>query len=109
MGLSRFQNRIINTVCRELGVSRPSIFSSSRRGEVVLARHISYKILYNYTNVTLITLGEEFKKKSHSSVSTALNTIQNRIDTDKKCAIIYDTIIKKIEEIQNEEQLASRG
>ena len=108
MGLNRFQERIIDTVCKELGVNRPSLFSESRRGEVVLARHISYKILYNYTNVTLSTLSEVFKKKNHSSVSIALRTIQDRIDTSKQCSILYDTIIKEIERIRNEEQLATR-
>jgi hypothetical protein len=34
--------------------------------------------------------------------------MQDRIDTSKQCSILYDTIIKEIERIRNEEQLATR-
>lgn len=102
MGLNKFQERIIDTICLETGVNRPSLFSVSRRGEVVAARHIAYKILYNYTNITHVSLAKAFNKKGHASVSLALRSLQNLIETSKKHSILYDTIVNEIEKIQDE-------
>jgi chromosomal replication initiation ATPase DnaA len=84
------------------------ISKKTRKGEVVLARHIFHHYLCYNTSYSLKVIGNLLELKlDHSTVIHSKKTINDLLDTDKALRIDYAEIVRKmsIDNIISEEEI----
>lgn len=75
--------RVTRLVCQHLEVPFKELFKKNRKREVCLARHISmYIIRTHYPTVTLVSLGNYFCGRDHTSVVHGVQVIKNLMWSD---------------------------
>jgi chromosomal replication initiator protein len=87
---------IKNVVFDYFGLPIESIYSSSRRREIVQARQITMYFAKKYSNCSLQSIGFQCGNKDHATVLYACKTVSNLTETDKKIIKYLDDIEKKI-------------
>lgn len=80
---SEFIPVIIRIVCKETGISRERLLSTTRKREIVQARQIAMLLSYRVTKASLATIGDEIGGKDHATVLHAKKTIMNLTETEK--------------------------
>lgn len=82
---------ILVAVSNHFGISIASIFSRSRRGDIVAARHTCMFLTRQRLNWSTPRIGIMFDR-DHAAVINGLSVIQNRIECDAKFAAALHTI-----------------
>lgn len=85
---------ILNAVVQHFNVRIADLKSSTRKKKITLPRHIAIFLIRKYTGLPLEKLGSYFGGRDHSTVTHALNKIQQEIEIDSG-------IKKSVEAIQN--------
>jgi chromosomal replication initiator protein len=74
---------IRDLVCEYFKIPVESLQSSSRKREVVQARHIAMYFSKQLTQESLTTIGNSIGKRNHATVIHACKTVKDLMDTDK--------------------------
>lgn len=75
--------QVIMAVCKYYGVSRPELFVS-RRGVENLYKDVAIYLVRSLCRMTLPGVGREFGMHNYSSVSSVIQRLKTRIESDKK-------------------------
>lgn len=73
---------VINTVARQMGVSRKDMASKSRKQSIVSARHMAMYLLKKHLDMRYNEIGDALGGRDHSTVLHALRQAENRIAND---------------------------
>lgn len=88
--------KIINEVARTYEVDPEDIRSSRRSAPVSNARQVSMYIVREITQMPLISIGNEFGGRDHSTIVYAIQQAEKNISKDKKMKAMVEDIIKNI-------------
>ncbi|MBR0423138.1 MAG: chromosomal replication initiator protein DnaA [Clostridia bacterium] len=88
--------KIIEEVARTFGVSPEDIRSSKRSSSISNARQISMYVVREITQLPLVSIGEEFGGRDHSTIVYALQQVEKVISKDPKTKAMIEDIIKNI-------------
>ena len=88
--------KIITEVARTFGVTPQEIRSSKRSASVSNARQISMYIVREITQLPLVTIGDEFGGRDHSTIVYALQQVEKNLAKDLKTKAMVEDIIKNI-------------
>ena len=88
--------KIIEEVARTFGVSPEDIRSSKRASSISNARQISMYVVREITQLPLVSIGEEFGGRDHSTIVYALQQVEKIISKDQKTKAMIEDIIKNI-------------
>ena len=88
--------KIIDEVARTFSVTPQDIRSSKRSATVSNARQISMYIVRDITQLPLVSIGEEFGGRDHSTIVYALQQVEKSIQKDQKTKAMIHDIIKNI-------------
>ena len=85
---------IVNSTCEYYHVKTDSIFSSSRKRDIVLARQVSMYLAHKHLpGLSLARIGQCIGSKDHSTVLHACRTIEDQLEVNK----VVETAIDEIE------------
>ncbi len=74
---------ILEKVCNHYGVSQQTIFSKSRKRELVQVRQISMYLAQKYTKMPASRIGQLVGNRDHSTVIHSCNIVEQRLKVDK--------------------------
>ncbi len=74
---------ILEKVCHHFGITQQTIFSKSRKRNLVQARQISMYLAQKYTKMPATRIGQLIGNRDHSTVIHSCNTIEQRLKVDK--------------------------
>lgn len=93
--LHRSPDDIITLICNHTGVSVEGVLSKCRRQTLVIPRHAIIHFLYTYTILNKSDIGRKLNR-DHTTVKKALETIQDRIDTEEPIRALMNDLKEKI-------------
>ena len=88
--------KIIEEVARTFNVSAQDIRSSRRSASVSNARQISMYVVREITQLPLVSIGEEFGGRDHSTIVYALQQVEKNLSKDQKTKAMVEDIVKNI-------------
>lgn len=89
-------NRIIKRVATHYQVSASDIYSTDRKKEIILPRHVSIYIAKQLTNKPLSEIARIFKRKNHSTILHACEKIEEMKKNDIKLKKDIEYIINDL-------------
>lgn len=92
--------KIISEVARTFGVTTEEIRSAKRAAPVSNARKISMYIVREITQMPLVSIGEEFGGRDHSTIVYALQQVEKNINKNPKLKATVEDIIKNIQSVK---------
>lgn len=75
-------NEIINTTCKYFQITKSDILSKKRTKEIAIARQVSMYLAREFTNLSLLRIGELFGGRDHTTVIHAYEKIKKEKETD---------------------------
>lgn len=84
----------IDTVSKMMGVEHAEMEHKTRKREVVVARQTTMYLICKYTRLSLVTIGEMFGGRDHTTVIHARSTVCDLLESDP----IYYNQFKDIED-----------
>ena len=88
---------IIHSTCEHYHVKDDSIYSSSRKRDIVLARQIAMYLTHKHLpNLSLARIGQQIGSKDHSTVLHACRTIEEQLKIDKVLQLSVEDIEVKM-------------
>jgi chromosomal replication initiator protein len=87
---------ILMAVAEHFHIPAMDLVGKSRKQEVVNARHIAIYFSKQLTAHSLMSIGQHFGKRDHTTVLHALNCIENKIATSSQARIQINEIRAKI-------------
>ncbi len=88
--------KIIDEVARTFSVTPQDIRSSKRSASISNARQISMYVVRDITQLPLVSIGEEFGGRDHSTIVYALQQVEKTLTKDSKIKAMIEDIIKNI-------------
>lgn len=88
-------NDIVELVCKHYGVPTSTIYTKTRKREVVLARQVSMYLAKKNTELSAAKIGVMIGNKDHATVVHACKTIKEQISINKNFSA-------EVDELQNE-------
>lgn len=88
--------KIIEEVARTFSVTPEDIRSAKRSANISTARQISMYIVREITQLPLVSIGEEFGGRDHSTIVYALQQVEKTLSKDSKTKAMVEDIIKNI-------------
>ena len=88
--------KIISEVARTFNVTAQDIRSSKRSSAISNARQISIYVVREITQMPLVSIGEEFGGRDHSTIVYALQQVEKSISKNSKTKAMVEDIIKNI-------------
>lgn len=82
---------IIDNVCNYFNIDKISLYSNSRKSEIVNARHVCMYLFKKHTNMSLQRISFYFNKTDHTTVLHGIKRIESNKD------IFIHNIINNIE------------
>lgn len=97
-----FLHTLLDIVCRQQNVTKLSVFSRSRKPDVVFARHLlrfyGYELFKNYISLSEIAMFiANGRSKDHSLVSKSRNMVMDTIDQNSEWGANLRTAIQAID------------
>ena len=92
---------ICNIVCGYQKIPVAEMKKKSRKSEIITARQLCMELSSKHTKASLATIGYLIGEKDHATVLHAKKTVSNRLDTEKRYRINYNTIEKEIKKAIN--------
>jgi len=87
---------VVDVVCDYFGTTPEQLSVKNRKQEIVQSRQIAMYFSKKYTKASLSVIGKQCGNKDHATVWHAVNTINDRIETDKQFRAMMNDIEKKI-------------
>ena len=88
--------KIIEEVARTFSVTPQDIRSSKRSATISNARQISMYVVREITQLPLVSIGEEFGGRDHSTIVYALQQVEKNLSKDSKLKAMVEDITKNI-------------
>lgn len=88
--------KVIDEVARTFSVTPQDIRSSKRSATISNARQISMYVVREVTQLPLVSIGEEFGGRDHSTIVYALQQVEKNLAKDPKTKAMVHDIIKNI-------------
>jgi chromosomal replication initiator protein len=88
--------KIIEEVAKTFNVSPEDIRSAKRLGTVSSARQIAMYTVREITQMSLVSIGEAFGGRDHSTIIYAINQVEKLIKTDRKTKALVEDIIRNV-------------
>jgi chromosomal replication initiator protein len=85
----------VERVCKFFGIERSSLFSNSRKKELMLARQVLIYLLKKHTQRSLKELAEILKKE-HSTIIYHLKSIEKRLSEDRALKFKVELLAREI-------------
>jgi chromosomal replication initiator protein len=85
----------VERVCKFFGIERSSLFSNSRKKELMLARQVLIYLLKKHTQRSLKELAEIFKKE-HSTIIYHLKSIEKKLSEDRALKFKVELLAREI-------------
>ncbi len=79
-------------VAKHFGVEERTLCSKSRTSQVVLARQVAMYVARSSTGLSLSTIGSEFGRRDHSTVSYAIGRIRERCERE----LAFDAEVREL-------------
>lgn len=73
---------IIQKVCQFWNVTEEQLKHKTRKREIVIPRHVSMYLIKEYCDSSLISIGELFGGRDHTTVIHAVQTVKDIQDSD---------------------------
>ena len=89
--------KIIEEVARTFSVTAQDIRSSKRSSNISNARQTAIYVVREITQLPLVSIGEQFGGRDHSTVVYAIQQIEKNIAKDPKAKATIEDIIKNIQ------------
>ena len=89
-------DRISNVVAEYFKISIEDILGKSRQKDITLARHVAMYFAKQYTECSLNTIGSLMGGRDHSTVTHAINNVENLLKTKDEMKKIIESINKEI-------------
>ena len=88
---------IVHSTCEYYHVKDESIYASSRKRDIVLARQVAMYLTHKHLpNLSLARIGQCIGSKDHSTVLHACRTIEEQLGVDKAVELAIEDIEAKI-------------
>lgn len=87
---------VVDVVCDYFGTTPELLAVKNRKQEIVQSRQIAMYFSKKYTKASLTAIGKQCGNKDHATVSHAVKTIDDRIETDKQFRAMMSDIEKKV-------------
>ena len=87
---------IINSVAKLYNVSNQDIIGTTRKKEIVNARHLIMYILKQIFNMPYKEIGMLLGNRDHTTVMNGVEKTKELIEKDKNLLNVIDNIVKKI-------------
>lgn len=88
---------IIHNTCEYYHVKDESVYSSSRKRDIVLARQVAMYLTHKHLpNLSLARIGQCIGSKDHSTVLHACRTIEEQLEVDKAMELAIEDIEAKM-------------
>lgn len=90
---------VVLTMCSaEFGVPVDKILSEARPADVALARQVSMALCYQLIEgIDLTSVAKAHGRVAHGTVTHALTTVQNRVDTDRSFSAVFYRLRDNVE------------
>ena len=75
-------NMVSASVAKEYNLSEKKLISKSRQMEIVTARHVAIYLCRELTSSSLMSIGNFFGNRDHSTVIHACKTVENKMQSD---------------------------
>ena len=79
---------IIDTVCKYFNISKSDIFSKKKTKNIVEPRMIAIYLITEMLGLPLVTIGQMFGGRDHTTIIHARDKISEMIKTDKRMKIV---------------------
>jgi len=89
-------DRISYVVAEYFKISIEDILGKSRQKDIALARHVAMYFAKQYTECSLNTIGSLMGGRDHSTVTHAINNVENLLKTKQEMKKIIESINKEI-------------
>ena len=90
---------IVRSTCDYFHVKEDTIFTSSRKRDIVLARQMAMFLTHKHLpNLSLAKIGQQIGSKDHSTVLHACRTIEEQLGVDKAVQLAIEDIEAKFKE-----------
>lgn len=89
-------DRISYVVAEYFKISIEDILGKSRQKDIALARHVAMYFAKQYTECSLNTIGSLMGGRDHSTVTHAINNVENLLKTKEEMKKIIESINKEI-------------
>ena len=89
-------DRISNVVAEYFKISIEDILGKSRQKDITLARHVAMYFAKQYTECSLNTIGSLIGGRDHSTVTHAINNVENLLKNREDMKKIIESINKEI-------------
>ena len=88
---------IVHHTCEHYHIKDESVYSSSRKRDIVLARQVAMYLTHKHLpNLSLAGIGQQIGSKDHSTVLHACRTIEEQIEMDKTLQTAIEDIERKM-------------
>lgn len=86
---------VVAAIAECTGIAPEAILGTSRVENVVLARQMAYALVAELCSVSISQVGRLFRK-DHGTISYGMQSLQDRLDTDRSVAALFSEIRKKL-------------
>jgi chromosomal replication initiation ATPase DnaA len=86
---------IIQRVSEKIGITIDEMKQKSRKGKIIIARHMAMHMIRDITGYPLRVVGEYFNR-DHATASNAITSVDNRLATDRYFRDTYNHIKSKL-------------
>jgi len=84
------------TVCKAMGITRKMLKSKSRQQPIPMSRYLCFRFAKNNNLFRSLQKIGEIYGKDHATVLHGFREIENRIETDKEFASLYDKLLMEL-------------
>jgi chromosomal replication initiator protein len=102
-------SRILEVVCKEVGVDRDELLSSGRHRRVVLARGLCAYLARELTNACFPEIASALGRTTHSTVHTADRRIRRQLEADERVSGHAEEVIRLRDLVDEIRQSLRRG
>lgn len=88
--------RIISVVASYYKINKKDITGKSRKKEYVVPRHIAIYLVREITGLGFVDIGKQFGGRDHSTIISAVNSIDRNLKMDKAVKMAVSSIEQKI-------------
>lgn len=90
------KEKIVEAVCDFYDIEKEKIFSSSRKQEVCLPRHVAMYLLREELNKSYPSIGDFFKGRDHTTAMHAFKKISKKVEEENKLSEEINLIRQRI-------------
>lgn len=95
---------IVETIANHFNISERILRARTRKGEIIIARHLCMYFCRELTSLSLSEIGLIFNR-DHATVLSAVKSVNNQKDTDRKYLRLCEELCEKITGVYKEDDI----